>query len=190
MIPTGTLTQYQNNGGLYCRGPGPDVPGCDNGSRHIIHDHYTLHHSYLQPHTNRNPALAGSVEVTSEPTGAMVLLNGAEQGITPITVYGVPIGKHMIKVHSKGYVDNETSVTVEYQKTVPLKIVLAAVGYKTGCISDTITGNNNRSGHNRDYGPGKTESRFISGYRSLKGTRFDPCLLQLVPQPPPEVREP
>ena len=82
------------------------------------------------PSTTTTPALAGTIEITSVPAGAMMYLDGAEQGITPITVYKVPIGKHTVKVHTKGYVDNETSVLVEEQKTVHLVISLDTNGAK------------------------------------------------------------
>lgn len=134
---TGTLTNTKTMADYIVVAQDPMYPVTTTA---VVTSSTTTPHSTTattSPTPTGTPALAGAVEVTSEPTGAMVLLNGAEQGITPITIYGVPIGKHTIKVHSKGYVDNETSVTVEYQKTVPLKIVLGAVGAKPG-VSPTM----------------------------------------------------
>jgi len=77
------------------------------------------------PSTTATPALAGTIEVISVPSGAMTSLDGAEQGITPITLYKVPAGTHTVRLHSKGYTDNESSVIVEDQKTIHLAIVMA-----------------------------------------------------------------
>ena len=94
----------------------------------VITDTYPTVTATTVPSTTATPALAGGIEVISVPAGAMFSLDGVEQGITPITVYSAPIGKHTAKVHFKGYVDNETPVTVEYQKTGHLMVILAVVG--------------------------------------------------------------
>jgi PKD repeat protein len=76
------------------------------------------------PSTTATPAIAGTIEVISVPAGAMMSLDGVEQGITPITVYRVAIGNHRVTVHSKGFLDNETSVVVENQKTSSMMTIL------------------------------------------------------------------
>jgi len=95
-----------------------------------ITDTYPTVTATTVPSTTVTPALTGTIEVISVPAGAMFSLDGFEQGIAPYTAYAVQVGKHTVKVHTKGYVDNETPVTVENQKTVQLKIVLAASGAK------------------------------------------------------------
>ena len=95
-----------------------------------ITDTYPTVTATTVPSTTATPALTGTIEVISVPAGAMFSLDGVEQGITPITVYTVQVGKHSVKVNTKGYVDNQTSVTVENQKTVQLKIVLTASSAK------------------------------------------------------------
>jgi|GEM_PF-5630762 len=109
-----------------------------------ITDTYPTVTATTVPSTTVTPALTGTIEVISVPAGAMFSLDGFEQGITPYTAYAVQVGKHTVKVHTKGYVDNETPVTVENQKTVQLKIVLAASSAKatptlTQSIVATIT---------------------------------------------------
>ena len=69
------------------------------------------------PDTTQTPGPAGIISVTSEPTGAMVSLDGAQQGITPITLYHVKAGPHIVLVHLKGYPDFQKRVTVEQEKT-------------------------------------------------------------------------
>jgi hypothetical protein len=87
------------------------------------------------PSTTATPAMSGAIEVTSLPTGAMVTLDNVQQGITPITLYTVAVGQHTVIVHDKGYVDNVTSVMVEYQKTLQMNIILASSGAKPSLSS-------------------------------------------------------
>ncbi len=75
-------------------------------------------------------ARSGIIAVTSSPAGALVLLDGSEQGMTPITLYTIPVGKHVVTVHTKGYTDNTTDIQVEDQKLVKLDIALVPVGAK------------------------------------------------------------
>jgi CheY-like chemotaxis protein len=55
---------------------------------------------------NQNVAKAagptGQVRVTSEPTGASVILDGENQGLTPLTIAGVRVGRHDVTVQSRG----------------------------------------------------------------------------------------
>lgn len=77
------------------------------------------------PVTTTTPADSGIITVHSQPAGAMVWLDGVERGMTPITLYKLAEGQHTIRVHLKGYPDNQTSVTVENDKTMILDVNLA-----------------------------------------------------------------
>ena len=78
--------------------------------------------------TTTTPAQSGSIQVHSVPTGAMVYLDDASQGITPITLYSVPVGLHTVRVHTKGYDDYQAQVQVADQKTVSLDVTLVQSG--------------------------------------------------------------
>jgi PKD repeat protein len=92
------------------------------------------------PATTATPADSGIIVVHSQQAGAMVWLDGVERGITPITLYKIPEGQHTVKVHLKAYPDNQTTVTVENDKTVVLDVNLAqAATTPTPLPTSTIT---------------------------------------------------
>lgn len=68
--------------------------------------------------TTTEPLLSGNIAVSSVPTGAMVSLDGVQQGMTPITLYRIAAGQHTVLVHLKGYPDNTTRVPVVADQTV------------------------------------------------------------------------
>ena len=80
------------------------------------------------PATTATPAQSGSIQVHSVPTGAMVYLDDASQGITPITLYSVPAGMHTVRVHIKGYNDYQAQVQVADQKMATLDVTLVQSG--------------------------------------------------------------
>ena len=81
--------------------------------------------------TTERPAQYGMISVISRPSGAMVSRNGIQQGITPITLYSVPVGSHTILVHLKGYPDYQAAVTVENGQTVSLDVNLEPAAITT-----------------------------------------------------------
>ena len=81
--------------------------------------------SYTTATTRPTTAYTGAIAVTSDPSGAMVSLDGKTQGITPITMYNIQTGTHTVLVHQKGYPDFEKTVTVEYQTTLNLNVNFA-----------------------------------------------------------------
>lgn len=54
----------------------------------------------------------GSIQVTSTPPNASVLLDSAMAGITPITLTGVTTGQHIVAIRAPGYIDYSVQVTV------------------------------------------------------------------------------
>lgn len=74
------------------------------------------------------PALQGILAITSTPSGAMTYLDEVQQGSTPITLYNIAAGKHTVRVHDKGYMDNLTEVLVENQMTAQLVVALKKPG--------------------------------------------------------------
>ncbi len=55
---------------------------------------------------------SGVIEVTSEPAGAEVLLNGRPRGQTPVRVAGVPKGRAKISLRKQGFADESRELSV------------------------------------------------------------------------------
>ena len=57
---------------------------------------------------------SGSIFITSQPSGAHIILDNIDQGkITPDTLFNVPVGKHTIRLFKEGYQSNPDSFLVE-----------------------------------------------------------------------------
>ncbi|MCK4735252.1 MAG: PEGA domain-containing protein [Methanophagales archaeon] len=50
-------------------------------------------------------AKTGEIDISSDPSGAMVYLDDSYKGITPITISDVPEGYHTVKLTKPGYWD-------------------------------------------------------------------------------------
>ena len=55
----------------------------------------------------------GQLEVTSQPTGAVVYVDGQQQGVTPLGLSGVPVGVHELRVVAKGNDTRTRKVMIE-----------------------------------------------------------------------------
>ncbi len=70
--------------------------------------------------------LTGSLTVTSTPTDAAILIDGAETGeVTDATLDGIAVGTHTVTLRKDGYVDASAEVTIEYNATATLHLDLA-----------------------------------------------------------------
>jgi hypothetical protein len=65
----------------------------------------------------------GSISVSSIPWSAVVYLDDQYKGLTPVTIQGVSLGTHSLKVTKDGYKDYTTSVTVPDGKMVKLSTI-------------------------------------------------------------------
>ncbi len=67
-----------------------------------------------QPTQNTGPdRKTGSIFVTSDPTGAHIILDNIDQGkLTPDTLFKIPIGNHTIRLFKEGYQSNPDSFSV------------------------------------------------------------------------------
>lgn len=72
-------------------------------------------------------ANTGSVEVTSDPSGAEVYLNNAYKGVSPLTLNDLAPGSYTVAIKHNGYVDWTTTATVNTGTTTPVSAQLAAV---------------------------------------------------------------
>ena len=53
------------------------------------------------------------LDLSSQPSGAKVFVDGAECGVTPTTLFDLAPGRHLVKFSMAGYVDDDRYVTVE-----------------------------------------------------------------------------
>jgi len=60
---------------------------------------------------------SGSLSVTTSPTGARVYVDGELKGVTPATIPGLSAGKHTVLLSLAGYLDLNTTVTINAGKT-------------------------------------------------------------------------
>ena len=67
---------------------------------------------------------SGTIDVSSEPAGAEVTVNGVVRGVTPITVSGVPKGRAVVKFHLDGFRDEVRELSVNAGDVQALPIVL------------------------------------------------------------------
>jgi hypothetical protein len=72
--------------------------------------------------------LHGAVQIQSDIVGAQVSLDGKDEGKTPLPNQGViaklPLGKHHLRVESKGYDVFEQDLEVHFQKVSPVLVKL------------------------------------------------------------------
>ncbi|MDD1648246.1 MAG: PEGA domain-containing protein [Methanomicrobiales archaeon] len=72
-------------------------------------------------------AQVGSISVTSNPSGATVILDDSRTAYTPYTYSNVPVGSHTISVYLSGYEDFYTSVNVQAGVTAQVSATLDPV---------------------------------------------------------------
>ncbi|MCX7959026.1 MAG: PEGA domain-containing protein, partial [Deltaproteobacteria bacterium] len=63
-------------------------------------------------------------QIQSEPKGAEVYLDGTMMGNTPLALKDIDAGEHVIKVTKAGYVDAETTITLNPKENRNVKIIL------------------------------------------------------------------
>jgi hypothetical protein len=68
--------------------------------------------------------LTGSLDVITSPTGARILLDTINLGITPISLSNLTVGNHTLTVGKEGYVTAEQRVTVVEDRTTQITISL------------------------------------------------------------------
>lgn len=70
---------------------------------------------------------SATLKVTSDPTGAAVLLNGATRGTTPCTIDRIPSGTVDIEVNLKGYAPHRSQLVLKAGDVVDVAAPLKAV---------------------------------------------------------------
>ncbi len=69
-------------------------------------------------------ATSGTIEVDSTPSGAVVLLNGKNEGITPVTIRNLNAGTYKLVLQLKGYAPYSEVLTLNKGETVNRNITL------------------------------------------------------------------
>ena len=67
---------------------------------------------------------SGTIDISSEPSGAEVTVNGIVKGVTPLTVTEVPRGRAIVKFRLEGYVDEVRELAINAGDVQTLPIVL------------------------------------------------------------------
>ncbi|MGB9600386.1 MAG: PEGA domain-containing protein, partial [Myxococcota bacterium] len=78
---------------------------------------FNLHSQIIQGAT-------GNINIQSEPKGAEVYLDGTFMGNTPLALKDIDAGEHVIKVSKAGYVDAETTITLNPKENRNVKVIL------------------------------------------------------------------
>ena len=68
--------------------------------------------------------LTGSLDITTSPTGAWILLDAINRGVTPIAIPDMTVGNHTLTVGKEGYGTDERLVTVVEGRTTHIIISL------------------------------------------------------------------
>ncbi len=108
----------------------------------------------LTPVTANLIQFVGGINISTDPEGASVLIDGEPFGETPFQIEGISLGSHKVAVRKQGYADYSTTVNIESGKTLPLDVTLTAL---KGEIKILV----------RPYG-----SIYIDGERHKKDTEF------------------
>lgn len=64
----------------------------------------------------------GSFNIVSIPSGALILVDGVQKGLTPFKIDNIPAGDHQVKLTKDGYQDLETTITVIEKKVGELRV--------------------------------------------------------------------
>lgn len=70
------------------------------------------------------PQTRTRLDLTSQPSGATVLVDGADHGVTPATIFNLSPGSHMVKLSLAGYEDLYRAVVLEEGSPVAINNML------------------------------------------------------------------
>jgi len=81
----------------------------------------------------------GYLTITSNPSGATVIVDGQEAGSTPLKEYRLSVGQHRIAVKMEGYEEKNFTVTIEAGREVRKSVELTPVQTTTTTPPTTTT---------------------------------------------------
>ncbi len=79
----------------------------------------------MVPATDQSDSSKGEIEVKAEPKGAIVYIDGEEQGIAPVVLPGVTKGQHEISVYTPGFFRRSSKIVVEPKYRIVAEFQLA-----------------------------------------------------------------
>lgn len=82
---------------------------------------------------------SASLEITSEPPGAIVVLDGTFAGHTPVETFVEP-GRHRLRVLARGRPPHEEDLAVGRGELITLEVVLAEPAEPSTCVEASATG--------------------------------------------------
>ena len=106
--------------------------------------------------------LTGSLEITTSPSGARILLDSNDQGTSPVILTNITSGNHTLTVIKEGYITTEQPVRIITGQTTPVAVQLAP-------LSSSIPGKLPLSGP----GPAITIAGFIVILTVIRYNRFE-----------------
>ena len=82
----------------------------------------------------------GYLTVTSSPSGATVIIDGKEVGVTPLEKYRLSTGRHQITIGKDGYREENFTLTIEAGKEVEKNVELTPIQTTTATTNSSATG--------------------------------------------------
>jgi len=79
-------------------------------------------------------AVVGAINVSSDPPGAIVYVDGREAGTTPLLVDKLTAGDHRVRLVKDGYLENARMVTVAAKKAGDLKVTLTRAANTSAAV--------------------------------------------------------
>jgi hypothetical protein len=79
----------------------------------------------------------GTLVIATTPAGANITLDGADEGVSPVTLNGIAAGNHTVNATLTGYIPSETMVTVVADQSVTSTIPLAKPAFSLLPVSMT-----------------------------------------------------
>ena len=67
------------------------------------------------------------VDIASQPSGATVIVDGAERGLTPVTLFDLKPGRHHVKFRLAGYEDRDRFYMLEVNRPLQQSVVMEPV---------------------------------------------------------------
>jgi hypothetical protein len=136
------------------------------------------------------PQINGSIDITSDPDGAWIYLDGKNMSAQSDSLLeGVIIGDHTIDLVKPGFSNATATVSLEEDQTESVDLILEAAGGNTSVLNDNSTEAVGYSGkslsmHTHGSAHGSLDLRDSGGYSGLLGKGMSatyPLTLNLTP---------
>jgi hypothetical protein len=115
--------------------------------------------------------LTGMLTITSEPSGATVIVDGQEVGTTPLEKYVLPIGTHEVIVKKDGYKEETFNVSIQAGKELSFNVELSPLQTTTTTttVPKTTTSEKTTTSSTTSAGKSTTTTTSTSGGKGFCG---------------------